>query len=82
MSKRKVNPKKVGERIREVRGSLTQEKFYKVLGLKRQSDLSRYERGRIPPPDLLVRISDHGGVSIDWLLTGEEAQRQQAEKVA
>lgn len=67
----KVSPQKVGERIRAVRGNRTQEKFAKAIGVRKQNYISRYERGRIPSPELLVRIAKMGGVSIDWLLTGK-----------
>lgn len=68
----KVSPQKVGERIRLVRGNRTQTEFAKALGVKKQNYISRYERGRIPSPDLLVRIAEMGRVSIDWLLTGKK----------
>ncbi|MFY9268533.1 MAG: helix-turn-helix transcriptional regulator [Candidatus Manganitrophaceae bacterium] len=69
----KISPEKVGERIRLVRGNRTQTEFAKALGVKKQNYISRYERGRIPAPDLLVRIAEMGKVSIDWLLTGKRA---------
>lgn len=66
-----ISPAKVGERIRAVRGKRTQTEFAKVIGVKKQNYISRYERGRIPSPDLLVQIAKTGRVSIDWLLTGK-----------
>lgn len=66
-----VSPEKVGERIRAVRGKQTQTEFANVLGVKKQNYISRYERGRIPSPDLLVRIAEIGRVTTDWLLTGK-----------
>ncbi|MFQ5779831.1 MAG: helix-turn-helix domain-containing protein [Nitrospiria bacterium] len=68
----KISPKKVGERIRAVRGRRTQTEFAKILGVKKQNYISRYERGRIPSPDLLVRIAGMGRVTTDWLLTGKK----------
>jgi len=68
----KVSPIKVGERIRAVRGKQTQTEFANVLGVKKQNYISRYERGRIPSPELLVRIADIGRVTTDWLLTGKK----------
>ncbi len=67
----KVSPSKVGERIRAVRGKQTQTEFANVLGVKKQNYISRYERGRIPSPDLLVCIAEIGRVTTDWLLTGK-----------
>ncbi len=70
---RPVSPEAVGERIRAVRGKRTQTEFAKAIGVKKQNYISRYERGRIPAPDLLVQIAKTGRVSIDWLLTGKGA---------
>lgn len=66
-----VSPEKVGERIRAVRGKRTQTEFAKAIGVKKQNYISRYERGRIPSPDLLLKIATTGRVSIDWILTGK-----------
>jgi len=68
----KISPDKVGERIRAVRGKRTQTEFAKILGVKKQNYISRYERGRIPSPDLLVRVASLGRISTDWLLTGRK----------
>jgi transcriptional regulator with XRE-family HTH domain len=68
----RVSAQEVGERIRAVRGKKTQTEFAEALGVKKQNYISRYERGRIPSPDLLVRIARMGRVSIDWLLTGKQ----------
>jgi transcriptional regulator with XRE-family HTH domain len=70
----KISAQEVGERIRTVRGKKTQTEFAKALGVKKQNYISRYERGRIPSPDLLVRIARMGRVSIDWLLTGKQGK--------
>ncbi len=67
-----ISPEKVGERIRAVRGGQTQVQFAQALGVKKQNYISRYERGRIPSPALLVRIAEMGRVSVDWLLTGKK----------
>ena len=77
----KVSPQKVGERIRAVRGKRTQTEFAKALGVKKQNYISRYERGRIPSPDLLVRIAEMGKVSIDWLLTGKRGAKGGGAKI-
>jgi transcriptional regulator with XRE-family HTH domain len=66
-----ISPEKVGERIRAVRGKRTQTEFAKTIGVRKQNYISRYERGRIPSPDLLVQIAKTGRVTIDWLLTGK-----------
>ncbi len=67
----KISAYKVGERIRTIRGGRTQSDFARILGVKKQNYISRYERGRIPSPDLLVRIASIGRTSVDWILTGK-----------
>jgi transcriptional regulator with XRE-family HTH domain len=65
--------KAVGRRLRELRGfDVNQEEFATQLEIS-QSQLSKYERGvGAPPGDVLIRIKERLGVSIDWLLTGKK----------
>lgn len=60
-----------GERIRRARGGhgfLNGTAFAKRLGISRQH-LANIEKGRSAPGrDLLVRIADELGVSVDYLL--------------
>lgn len=57
----------LGERIRQVRGKLSQKEFGKKLGVSR-STIAGYEAGNNEPPlELLVIISKIGNVSMDWL---------------
>jgi len=72
----KYSPTQVGQRIREIRGGMTQTEFAKLIGVKKQNYISRYERGRVPNPELLLRIADYGKVSVDWLLTGKSSKRK------
>ena len=67
----KVSAKQVGQRILEVRGKFTQTHFARAIGVRKQNYVSRYEHGRIPSPNLLVRIAKFGRTSVDWLLTGK-----------
>jgi transcriptional regulator with XRE-family HTH domain len=67
----KVSANQVGQRIRRVRGRMTQTHFAKAVGVRKQNYISRYEHGRIPSPELLVRIADFGKTSVDWVLTGK-----------
>ncbi len=67
----KVSGTTVGHRIRKVRGNRTQTGFARVIGVRKQNYISRYEHGRIPGPSLLVRIANDGKTSVDWLLTGK-----------
>jgi transcriptional regulator with XRE-family HTH domain len=59
------------ERIRKVRGDLTQKDFGKLFAV-RNATISRYESGRVPDAETLKKIADYGGVTIEWLLRGEE----------
>jgi transcriptional regulator with XRE-family HTH domain len=61
----------VGHRIRELRGFDTQQAdFARLLGVS-QSQLSKYERGESEPPlQVLLRLSEKLGKSLDWILTG------------
>lgn len=59
----------VCSRLREVFGSETQAAVAERLGV-RQGYISRYLRGQVPDPEVLVRISEVYQVSLDWLLRG------------
>jgi len=66
-----VSKTQVGQRIRAIRGKMNQTNFARVIGVRKQNYVSRYEHGRIPNPQLLVRIANYGKVSVDWLLPGK-----------
>jgi transcriptional regulator with XRE-family HTH domain len=61
----------LAQRIRQVRGQLgvTQAQFAQRLGTI-QVSVARYEAGRVPRADLLVRIAKMGNVTVEWLLHG------------
>src|SRR5436190_1559944 len=63
----------LGRRIRELRGfDMQQGEFARVLGVS-QSQFSKYERGESEPPlEVLVRLCEKCGTSLDWLVRGEE----------
>jgi transcriptional regulator with XRE-family HTH domain len=67
----KVDWKAVGRRVRELRGfEMTQAEFARSLGIS-QGQLSRYEKGRSEiGAEVLLRMSQRFGKSIEWLLTG------------
>jgi len=67
---KKVSGTQVGQRIRVIRGKTTQTDFARMIGVRKQNYISRYEHGRIPNPELLVKVANHGKVTVDWLLTG------------
>lgn len=65
-----LSARDIGKRIRKIRGNLSQSEFARQVGVPNQNGVSRYEGGRIPHPELLVRIARFGKVSVDWILTG------------
>ena len=61
----------IGERIRKIRGELTQGEFASKLEVK-AATVSRYESGRIPDEEMLRKIADFGNTTIEWLLRGDQ----------
>lgn len=63
-------------RLREVRvqhfGERGRSKLCRLLGIQ-PSTYSLYEVNRVPPAELLVRVSRITGVSLEWLLSGDGA---------
>jgi len=70
----KIDWKAVGRRVRALRGfDLKQGDFARQLGIS-QGQLSRYEQGKSEiGAEVLLRISQQFGKSIEWVLTGREA---------
>lgn len=59
-----------GERIRTIRGNLSQAAFAKKLGIG-ITTLQNYEsKGQIAKGDILKRIHDQFSANVNWLLTG------------
>ena len=70
---KRKKPKTLGQRIRLVRGDLTQKQFAAMLQTK-QANISNFELDkRAPHTRVLVKISSVSQRSMEWLLTGEEA---------
>ena len=67
----------LSERIKKVRGRLSQEEFGRHLGGLQKSTVSRYEKGRIPDEETLNNIANIGNVTMEWLLKGDERQTPQ-----
>jgi transcriptional regulator with XRE-family HTH domain len=67
----------LSERIRKVRGHLSQEEFGYKLGGLQKSTISRYEKGRIPDEETLNNIANYGNTTMEWLLKGDEGQTPQ-----
>ena len=64
--------REIGNRIKGLRGAVSQERFAGQLGISKQGYL-RYEYGkRIPPGEVLQKIAEIGGVTVDWILTGAD----------
>jgi len=60
----------LAERIKEVRGNLTQDNFGKLLGVSK-SQISKYEsRKAIPPSATIDKIASTGNKTREWLLWG------------
>ena len=64
---------RIARRIREIRGfDLTQKKFAELLGIS-QATVSKLEKGLVlPNSEVLLKLSEISGKSIDWILKGEE----------
>lgn len=68
-----IDWKAVGRRLRELRGfDVNQVAFARQLGIS-QGQLSRYEKGKSEMgAEVLLRVSQKFGKSMEWLLTGSE----------
>jgi transcriptional regulator with XRE-family HTH domain len=57
--------------VRELRGKERQDDFAPALGIT-QGQLSKIERGFVAPSvEVLLRLRERSGKSVDWILTGE-----------
>ncbi len=67
------------ERIRVLReryaGSRGKSKFARDLGIS-ASTYNYYENNRIPPIEILLKISEVTGANLRWLLTGEKSEEK------
>ncbi|MEI6125195.1 MAG: helix-turn-helix domain-containing protein [Pseudomonadota bacterium] len=71
----------IGERLKKMRGEMSQASFAKMLGVK-APQYNRYETGKIKPPrKLLEQISEVKKISIDWILTGESIYNGLEERI-
>jgi transcriptional regulator with XRE-family HTH domain len=70
-SQSEVNLQAVGQRIRTLRGTATQEEFAGALNIS-QAQLSKYELGQSALPlSLLAKLAERSGRTTDWILTGK-----------
>ena len=61
----------IGDRIRYIRGSLTQPEFGEKLGVGRNNVYLWETNQNMPQAETLLRIYKEYGVNINWLLSGE-----------
>jgi len=62
----------MGSRIRALRGEVLQKEFAVRIGIS-QGQLSKIESGRLAPTvEILVRLADEFGKSLDWIVTGKK----------
>lgn len=73
------------ERLRAVRetafGPRGRAAFARALGLS-PSTYIYYEKGRVPPPDVLARASELAAVRLQWLVTGQGPRSLSAREVS
>jgi len=61
----------IGRRIKQIRGSLTLKNFSEKIGFD-ASMIHHVEKGKtLPGPEMLLRVAEYSGTSIEWLLTGK-----------
>lgn len=71
----------LGERIRKIRGKVSQADFGATLGVDRTT-VGSWEVGRHEPSlELLIKIADMGGVSLDWLSGRFSSHSHEEEKL-
>lgn len=63
--------KAIGQRIRFLRGNLTQAEFGKMLG-KSQDSICAYEKGIVfPPLDVIIMLADQTKAPMEWIIRGD-----------
>lgn len=62
----------MGGRVRAIRGSMNQKDFCRIAGTS-QGNLSKIEKGMVPDVEILLRISEYGKTTVEYLLTGKDA---------
>ena len=70
-SQSELNLQALGQRVRQMRGSDTQEEFARALNIS-QAQLSKYELGQSALSlSLVVKLAERCGRTTDWILTGK-----------
>jgi|LSQX01.1.fsa_nt_gb transcriptional regulator with XRE-family HTH domain len=71
----------IGDRIRELRGEMTQQALADTLGVSKQM-ISLIETGRQKPSlEMLISLSMKFGVTLDWLVLGYEPRTRPGRSV-
>ena len=69
------------ERVKQIRqqyaGSRGKSRFARALGVS-VSTYNYYENNRVPPIDILLKMCDVTGADLEWLLTGNAAEKKSA----
>lgn len=67
------NIKIITERVNFIRreANLNQEQLAAKLHIS-QPAVSKYLKDRIPPADILLKLANLGGTTIEWILTGQK----------
>ena len=74
MNKTAYPYREIGNRLKNLRGLLSQAVFAARLSIK-QPQYNRYETGKLKPPlNIIQTIADYAQVSVDWILTGNREQ--------
>jgi len=74
MTKQKLKVE-IGQRVKALRGKMTQAEFGKLFK-KSQDAICAYEKGIVfPPIDVIVKMAETFGVSVEWIITGETGRR-------
>ena len=70
------------EKLKKLRKEkkVTQEQLAQIIGVERSS-IGKYETGTQPSTDIIKRIADYFGVSVDYLLGREEKSPVSAEEL-
>lgn len=70
----------IGERIRKIRGTLTQKEFAGCLGVTQRTIVNYETLDRVPKGEVTKKICRQFGVSEKWLLTGSEEEDNPAQQ--
>jgi transcriptional regulator with XRE-family HTH domain len=71
-----IDKKEIGQRIKQIRSSLSQKDFADKLNVA-QSYIGQIEVGKTKPSlELLISICDNYDVSLDWILIGKEKESE------